>query len=138
MGLLCDLFVSTPEEALNYADSIGTLSAAPDPSGRKGMTSLEFGLLWAILEGRPFDPERHHLAPVMAEGDPWLYRFPDDFAALLLPLRGDQINRVAAAWAGSKELRWSPSGTADVIEDLVRLAGFAKAEGKGLYFWGSV
>jgi len=139
MGLLCDLFVSTPEEALKYADPIGTLSPTTDPSGEwTGLRSHEFGLLWAILEGRPYEPKRHDLVPVKVDDERWLYRFPDDFVALLLPLRGKEIDRAATAWADLEALNWEPSGAVELIEDLLRLATIANAKGMGLYFWGSL
>lgn len=62
MGLLCDLFVNTRDEALAYES---TTTQDRDirlkrfsPFEFKGLTSLEFGTLWAILANEEWDVRR--------------------------------------------------------------------------------
>jgi hypothetical protein len=65
---LCDLFVADPSDARHYDEHFDEhfdeqwadrFESAP----LRGITQLEFELLWAIVEGRPWDPEE--LAPAV-------------------------------------------------------------------------
>ena len=68
MGLLCDLFVNSHEEALAYESTVSLDRNSRikrfDPVEFKGLTSLEFGTLWAILESEEWNPEKHMLIDV--------------------------------------------------------------------------
>src|SRR5262249_44276733 len=104
----------------------------------KGLTNLEFGTLWAIINGEEFDFNKHALESLAPQGNTWLFRFPPAFVQKLAALTPAAINAVSAAWADTEELQWEPSETKEVIVELVRLAKLAASPTKGLFFWGSL
>lgn len=144
MGILADLFVSTPSEALEYETSQLQGRAAHvaryNPAEYKRLTSLEFGTLWAILVAEEWDFERHKLEDVLS-GETWLCRFPDEYAAALAALTPENVEAASDAWAQTEELAMSgfePEHSREVLEDLVRLAREAQARDRSLYLWGSL
>jgi hypothetical protein len=140
MGILCDLFVATPEMASKYEAMLE--SEEPRDSfvreEWKGVTQLEFEILWAMLDGRDWDPELHLLEKVEAGESTWLFRFPAAFAKELGALSRDRIKTLAAAWAAIEELQWPAEEAEEVIVSAVRLARQAAAADRGLYLWGSL
>lgn len=143
MGILCDLFVSTREEALEYesatADNEARL-ARYAPVEWKGLTSLEFGTLWALLDGQDWDVEKHMLIDVAIgeEGETWLHQFPDDYLALLKDLDAPRLARAAEAWSQTEEISWPVAELVPVIESMVQLAKDATSRKLGLFMWGSL
>lgn len=144
MGLLCDLFVADKNAALSYTDkaSQGARNRAEGLSVRefKGLTSLEFGTLWAILEKQEWHVDRHMLIDV-AFGDgneSWLHQFQDEYVGLLAALDGDALHAAAREWAASEELDCDPQAVLPVLHALVDLSRESVAQGKWLYMWGSL
>jgi len=147
MSILADIFVSTPEAANDYAAS--HLRGRPahitkyQPVEYNGLTSLEFGTLWALIAGEEWDVKKHMLEEVSyGEGnESWLCRFQSPLVGLLAGLTDADIDRFAAAWAKTEELEISGATGGDVrpiIIDLRRLAIAAQASNRGLYLWGSL
>jgi hypothetical protein len=147
MGILADIFVATPEAANDYAAS--QLRGRPahiakyQPAEYKGLTSLEFGTLWALIAGVEWDAKKHMLEEVSyGEGnESWLCRFPPPLVELLAGLSDPDMERYAAAWAQTEELAMSGATAGDVrpiVVDLRRLALAAKSSGRGMYLWGSL
>jgi hypothetical protein len=144
MGLLCDLFVSTDSEARSYeAVAKGERAILIEkyaPTEFKGLTSLEFGTLWAILLGEEWDVDRHMLIDVaFGEGnESWLHQFQSEYVALLTKLDETTIDRVSDLWGRTEALSCASSDVRPVIEALARLSRQAVGESKGLYMWGSL
>jgi hypothetical protein len=145
MGIISDLFVSTPAAANDYAASILRGRTAHigkyHPAEYKGLTTLEFGMLWALIEGVEWDIDKHMLEEVSyGEGDEsWLCRFQAPLVDLLSQLTDANIDKYAVAWAQTEEL--SGSTAADlrpIIVDLRRLAIDAKTSGNQMFLWGSL
>lgn len=142
MGILADVFVATPDDALRYEDVFmdeGDMS----PFERveyNGFTSLEFGTLWAIVDGVEWDVARHTLSMVRAgdEGETWLERFPEDLVTSLAAVSEPSIAKIADAWGKTEELQCDGAELRPVIDDLRRLAQSSKRSGKGMYLWGSL
>ena len=144
MSILCDLFVGTRDEALSYA----TRPAAEQPSlGHRlslrsfsGITALEFGTLWAILETLEWDPDRHELIDVDLEDDKdtWLAQFPDEYVELLAGLDEETVFDAAQEWSETEELMSSVDAMLPVVRALVELSNEAIAAKKGLYLWGAL
>jgi hypothetical protein len=142
--MLSDFFVATPAEALRYANRIDEADDGEEierllqPAQYKGITGLEIGTLWAILEGREWDAEKHMPADVcLAEdGEIWLHRFPAELSQLLAHLDGAALKVTMAAWAATEELDCSPEDLKPVLEDLRSLARQAGDNGKSVYLWG--
>ncbi len=139
MAILTDIFVSSPADAQRYQ------SLQPKRSGSafelvqfKGLTNLEFGTLWAIINGEEFDFDKHALESLAPQDDTWLFRFPTAFVQKLASLTPAAIEEVSAAWADTEELQWDPSEAQEVVVELVRLAKLASLASKGLFFWGSL
>ena len=138
MGILADFFTCAAADAARYPESIGKNDPRFQKVELKGLTELELGTLWAILEGKDFEDARHRLKEMKLEAEEWLYEFPDAYVSLLAGLKGEQIATAGAAWAATEELEWEPSDGQEVLTELAKLAGAARAKKQGLYFWGSL
>jgi hypothetical protein len=138
MGVLCDLFVADPADAPKYEELMDTPEAGSffQVAQWKGLTTLEFGTLWAILEGKPFDVHRHEFQSLRTDEDRWLCRFPRPYVGILAGLKAADIRKASVEWAATEELRWEPSEAEEVIESLADLAGQASDLQKGLFLWG--
>lgn len=147
MGIIADIFVTTPEAAADYASS--QLRGRPahikkyQPAEYKGLTPLEFGSLWALIASEEWSAKKHMLAEVSyGEGnESWLFSFPEPFVRLLAGLGDKQVDQYSAEWAKTEELQLSGSTPADVlpiIVDLRRMAKSALASGHPMYLWGSL
>jgi len=138
MGMLCDIFVSTPEMALRYESMLEEEKPRDDfvVAEWKGLTSLEFGTLWALIESKEFDPQRHGLEALSGQGESWLYRFPSDLVNSLASLDSERLQAVSAAWAATEELQWPTEDAEEVLESLAKLAKLALKTGRGLFHWG--
>jgi hypothetical protein len=136
MAILTDIFVSSPNEAAKY-DGINH-GAVIELVQFKGLTNLEFGTLWAIIEGKEFDFDQHALESLTPAEETWLLRFPISFVQELVALTPPRIREIAESWANTDELQWESSEAEEVVVELVRLAKFASATSQGLFLWGSV
>ena len=145
MGILSDLFVATPAAANDYAASIlrgrAVHTAKYHPAEYKGLTTLEFGMLWALIEGAEWEIDKHMLEEVSyGEGNgSWLCRFQSPLVDLLSQLTDAHIDKYAAAWAQTEELSGSTaSDLRPIVADLRRLAIDARNSGQQLFLWGSL
>jgi hypothetical protein len=144
MGLLCDLFVNTREEALAYdaataADRDATM-ARFSPAQFGGLTSLEFGTLWAILQNEAWDARKHMLLDIAfgEDNESWLHQFQDNYVSTLSKLDATAIDAAADGWSRTEEIASSADDVRPVIEALVRLSKEAISRDLGLYMWGSL
>jgi hypothetical protein len=140
MAILTDIFVSSPADAPKYESLLraGRLGNLFELAQFKGLTNLEFGTLWAIIEGKAFDFDRHALESLAPQKATWLFRFPERFVKALVVVTPATIAEVAESWADTEELQWEPSEAQEILTELVRLAKLAGSSSKGLYFWGSL
>ncbi|MGL4231880.1 MAG: hypothetical protein ACRDAM_21535 [Casimicrobium sp.] len=144
MGLLCDLFVCSPEDALEYENCARndeeTRRSKYSPIELKGLTSLEFGTLWSILEKQPWDANRHMLIDIAfgEDNESWLHEFQHEYLLLLSKLTPGNMNSVASAWGATEEISCVPEDMFPVVEALVQLSNRALVENRRLYMWGSV
>jgi hypothetical protein len=139
MGILSDFFVATADEARRYDDGKGFPGDARIQSG--GLTVLELSTLWAALEGRSWDVGTLDDFELIREddgGERLVHRLPDAFVGKLLASSDSDLQVAAARWAQTDEMGCSPADARPVIDHLVRLAGRATAEKKGLFLWMSV
>jgi hypothetical protein len=144
LGILTDLLVASSSDALLYNESAETReSPPPDRFERveyKHFTGLEFGTLWAIMDGAKWDVHRHTLRHITHgdEGESWLEEFPAALVATLAALDDSRVAGLAEAWGETDELKWMSGGLDEVIANLVRLARMTEREGKGLFLWGAL
>lgn len=144
MGILADIFVATEDEALAYESSIDSDDIEKyERVEFKGLTGLEFGTLWAILENEEWDVDVHMLEDVSygEDGETWLMMFPDELISLLCSVENNNFESVLDQWAITEELQmsgWEPAEVGTVLEDLIRLAKTAQSSKRGLYLWGSL
>lgn len=147
MGILADLFVATPPEAAVYEETLLRDYAAAeerfDPAHFRGLTDLNFSILWAILSGEEWDLERHALTAIKLEepGETWLFQFPLPFCEKLAHLSDDEVRSVSKAWAATEELtldRWTIDDVVPVVERLRDLSKRAVNSGDSLFLWGSL
>ena len=140
MAILTDVFISSPAEALRYEEcqAAGQTGAFNEGIQLEGLTNLEFGTLWAIIDGKEFDFDKHAFESPAPQGETWLFRFPGALVQLLATLTPPAIMRVAPLWAETDEIQWDAAYAEEVLMDLVRLAKLANSSSKGLFFWGSL
>jgi len=144
MSILADFFVAAPEQAMQYAsdpEAHLALKAKLLPFETNGLTSLEMGTLWAIMDGAEYDPNVHALEDVRwGEGnESWLHRFPESFIALLARLDACSQGAVGGTWAQTEELRCSADDVQPVLDALHNLADRQmRSKGESLYLWGCV
>jgi hypothetical protein len=140
MGILADIFVSTEEDALLYDSLDERPTERYDVVLYKRLTSLEFGRLWAIIDGEEWDVHRHMLRNISHgdEGEQWLEVFPAELVAKLAGLPDDGMEDLSNAWGKTEELQWDGALLLPVLIDLRRLANAAQASNRGMYLWGSL
>jgi len=144
MSILCDLFVADPSDAQHYEERFDDDEWVGRFERRQfgGLTQLEFEILWAIVEGRPWDPQTYSLEWIGEPpegGESWLLRFPPAFVASLTALKDPrEVAAIAAKWARTEELNCSPADIAPVVEALMELATSAVASKRSLFLWGSL
>jgi hypothetical protein len=140
MGILADIFVSTEGDALLYDPLTGRPADRYDVVQYKHFTGLEFGTLWAIIDGEKWDVKRHKLRHISHgdEGEQRLEAFPAELVAKLAALPVDDLDGLATKWGKTDELRCDGETLLPVLVDLRRLANAAQASGRGMYLWGSL
>jgi hypothetical protein len=140
MGILADLFVADPADAVSYETFIGS----PPPADRfevhqlGGLTQLELEILWAILDGEEWSPKRYSLEPVGEPGESWLFRFPAPFVERLRMLAPADMPSAATKWGAIEELACDGKTIRPVLEALVSLARSATTKRRALFLWGSL
>jgi hypothetical protein len=145
MSILCDLFVAVPSDASKYGDRFDDPEWGADVESESfgGLTQLNFEILWAIVEGRPWDPSTHSFEwvgdPPQGQAETWTFRFAPAFAGQLAALKDPRaIAEITQQWARTEELNCDPGELTEVVDALLRLARSAEASGRGLFLWGSL
>ncbi|MDR2187814.1 MAG: hypothetical protein LBE62_07135 [Azonexus sp.] len=141
MGLLADFFVATPEQAIQYANRDPyeeEIRALLNPCEYKGITGLELGMLWAILEDIEWDYDKHMPRDTVLgnEGEWWLERFPDKLTLLLAQATPERLATASVAWANTEELSCDPEDIQPMLADLQQLAKQAISRDIPVYLWG--
>jgi len=133
MSILTELFIAPDSAAPTYDHrSAGQFTGAR----LGGLTSLEFETLWAILEGTPWDVNKHSLSEVASTESSWTFRFPQGYLDRLSTLDAKAIPPAVAAWAITDELAGTRAADLEpVVRELVRLAQAAANQGQGLFVW---
>jgi len=147
MGILADLFVATPPEAAVYEETLlRDIAAAEeqyDPAHFRGLTDLNFSILWAMLLEEKWDLNKHALTTIRLEepGETWLFQFPQSFCEKLAGLSDEEVRSVSEAWAASEELtldRWTVDDVLPVVERSRELSKRSINSDDALFLWGSV
>lgn len=141
MGILADIFVATREDALRYEELL-TNDGDMSPFERvqhKSLTGLEFGTLWAILEGEEWDVDRHMLATIdTGSEETWLEEFPVQLVEALAAIDEKQIPKIATGWGKTEEIKSPGAELEPIIFDLRRLAKLSLSSRKPMFLWGSL
>ncbi|MDR3692152.1 MAG: hypothetical protein P4L46_22415 [Fimbriimonas sp.] len=138
VGILSEFFVSDPGRAATYDLEAWT---EDDIFLCGDLLPMHMELLWAVLQGREWEPEMaDEFEPVAGrnEEDSWLVRFPDGLTAALAEFDDDRLNRARVDWAHTEEIAVDPAELAHVISGLQRLSKHARTTGKSVYIWGSL
>lgn len=138
MGVLTDIFIATDEEATEYQSSTKDL-AVFKPLQLKGLSDIEFGILWALLENQEWNVERHLLEEISFDDDCSLFQFQTELLTLLSNI--SDFDPIAKQWAATEELKeshWRYEATLQLLNDLNRLAKQTLGSDKGLYLWVSL
>jgi hypothetical protein len=105
MGVLADIYVSSPERAADY-DADPKLFR-DESASCKQFTELELSMLWAALQGREWDVElMDRFEKVMEKdgGQRSVTRVPDQMLHDVLTADDGQRDKVLSEWASSDEL----------------------------------
>ena len=144
MGVIADFFIAGPAEAIRYVNRIDEpdegeeIALLLNPVHFNGITDLEIGTLWAILERREWDIEKHMPEDIYVEedGESWLHRFPDELTILLANSNADGLESASEQWAKTEEIDCNAEDLRPLLNDLQSLARQAAATGQSIYLWG--
>lgn len=144
MGLIADFFIAGPVEAIRYANRIEDpdegeeIELLLNPLQFNGITDLEIGTLWAILERREWDIEKHMPEDIYVgeDGESWLHRFPDELTILLANSSADGLESASEQWAKTEEIDCNAADLRPLLNDLQSLARQAATTGQSIYLWG--
>jgi len=139
MGLLCDIYISTADQAASYDDTQAV--PASERAQLKGLTFLEFSTLWAILQHRPWEDAHMDAFECILQqdgGERLIYSFPPEFVAAAANVTSEQAATAAEEWAQTEELSCSAADVRPAIDELARLARVAQDSGRRLYLWNCV
>ena len=140
MSVLADLYVSTPDKALEYDAAQEALES--DRAEMTGFTSIEFSTLWAIIEGKPWEEAHMDAFETLLEkdgGERMISLVPGKFVELAAALDDAGIATAAEEWAQTDELdHCEPEDLTETIEELRRVARVAKESQRGLYLWNCI
>ena len=130
MSILADVFVSDPPDAAGYEAALRSRSLNaefPTRAEMRGLTDLNFSILWALLKNEPWDLKRHELELIFfgPGSESWLFRFPEQFVSTLASLDTSATLSVANKWANTEELSCAPSEVEPIVRDLTRQSRFA-------------
>jgi hypothetical protein len=131
MSILAEVFVATKKEALIYDAQSPKYERLELP----GLTDIEFSTLWALIQAKEFDFNKHELGELEADAGALMFSFPKRFIADLAGLGEARISSVATQWAESEEMQWPTAQAQEVLVALVRLAKTAQAQSKGMFLW---
>jgi hypothetical protein len=142
MGVLSDLVAAPATDADRIAHSV---KPAAEFGGIeiRGIDTVKFGTLNAILSGRSFEallPEYDPVVTVSDEG-PWLFRLPTELVVRLASLAGGDERAVVSRWAATEEFAldgWSASDVARALDGIVVLARKCLDAGHSLFLWMSL
>ncbi|GKS73317.1 hypothetical protein AVME950_00495 [Acidovorax sp. SUPP950] len=166
--MLGDIFVSSRGDAFRYKRLLGTKSIAPprfELLEWKGITDVDFSVLWATLLNEPFDPKRHQLIDLVfhshettvlgklrmkaavlgamarelmgGESEPtFLYAFPPKLVEALTHLSANEVPRVVETWLHVLE---KPDDRGpefiDGLSQILNLATIANSRSRTIYLW---
>src|SRR5215469_17701406 len=139
MGVLADVYLSNPSDALAYDDNPQRF--ASERAEFKSLSHLHLAELWAILRGGPLETVvdlagRIKCIFTSSTENRFVYQFPSEFVTLLTDSDDDStIEQAAEQWAATEELSCEPDEARSIIEDLINLAWLAKSSKKSMYLW---
>ena len=127
MGLLADIITASDIEADAYfqTQSVAALASPDCRLEFKGLTGLEFGSLWSIIENEEWEVSKHMLKEVRfgEGGESWLMEFPVELVKILAALDNDVLSDLATAWSKTEELEYSTAE--DLLPIIVGLKALA-------------
>lgn len=138
MGLLNEFFLAVDDDDARRALPDGpTAGEFAEIVASGGFTNLEIELLEQAATGKPWAPAG--ISPLALDDSPegpWVMRFPDAVTDALLEIGEGQLEVVTARWAAMDELKGSdPAVLADVVVDLIDLAGVGASSKRVPYLW---
>jgi hypothetical protein len=141
MGQVADFIVATPDEAMLYAQSGGSLTTI-ERSEWKNYSSLSIDVLCAVLRGQKVHDEidlSTENIQFFADGSEWLYCFPDDYIDLIADVDVRKVSEIASTWASSEDVPGDEGVDHEpALLELRTLAISAKSSNRGLFLWGSL
>jgi len=147
LGILADVFVATPPEAVAYEETLlrnySVAEEMYEPVHFRNLLDLNFSTLWAILLDEEWDLKKHALVTIKLEppGDTWLFQFPNSYCELMAALTDEELRTVSESWAATEELtlsRFTVDDVGPIITELRRLSKNALQTNESLFLWGSL
>jgi len=146
MGVLTDFVVANAKDAQRVGDSLNP-SAEFNGLEAKGVTGIELGQLYCVLEGisdrdailDSFMTEALYQA---SEYGPWVHEVPQALTEWLALLDEGQLRAAAVEWVKCEELSLDgpcpPEAVEWFLRDLAKLAQQAVDQRKSILLWTSL
>lgn len=141
MGIISDFVVATREDALLYYQRWLTADGRIPPGLQraeyKNYLTPQLNMLWADLNGEPWDLKRHRFEHICHEddGSQILDRFPDAFVSLLAGVDDARLSEALVIWAQREEVVGTAEDHVPAMHELRSLAQSAGTSGKGVYLY---
>ncbi len=142
MGVLSDLVVAGSGDATLVLQKV---SPAAELGGIdiKGIDTVKFSTLHAIVSGRPFTDIIGEYEPTAMASDegPWVTRIPQELVARLGEISPEERGRIAARWAATEEFRldrWDAPDVAAALDAICELAARSITANGALFLWMSL
>jgi hypothetical protein len=136
MGVLTDIYISTPDDALVYDSEPRRFDGCS--LSAKGVMDLELSTLWCIYTGEQWDVkilDRFKQLMSADGGERTIFELPDELISLLANTDERRLAEVLPKWAATEEIDVEPSELEPYLRDLIALAKRASADGNRLYLW---
>jgi hypothetical protein len=131
VSILAAVFIATKKEALIYNAQSPNYERLELP----GLTDIELSTLWALIQEKEFDFDKHELGELDTDAGALMFSFPKRFIADLAGLGEARISSVTTQWAESEEMQWPTVQAQEVLIALISLAKTALAQSKGMFLW---
>jgi len=142
VGVLSDLIVGDSGDAEKIAESV-TPSEEFDGIDIKGIDTVKFTMLHALMTGRPYEELLSEYDPAfeVSEDGPWVYVIPDELVSRLASLHQHELRGIGDRWAQTDEFRldgWEPDLVVTTLGQICEHAAKAFSSHRSLFLWMSL
>ena len=101
-----------------------------------GVDVLKLSTLWAIIDGRDWDPAIiRAFGQIKSTNSEWTYSIPADLTQKIASVEGVELERVTKAWSATDEMACSPGDAMALLSDIARVARRALETQRQLFLY---